>query len=199
MAVELTYKKLIEKHKLKITDLPEDAQNGIQMITEVTNGIKMLEAKNMVPKDRTIKRLKSMDKWVYNEILDHINDTEENEEEMPDEELEEEVDEIEEQLKKKNATPPAQQSQKGNPPATPPATIDDKSADAELGIAIEAELDELIQGEKREFAIEELKGKASKTYKLLFDTYEKDGKNGVETTKYSLLETSTNVFTLKQK
>lgn len=60
-----------------------------------------------------------------------------------------------------------------------------------LGLEIEAELVELFNTGKKEFTIEEIEKIAPKTYDVLYDVCEEeDSENGIETSKYKLVEIS---------
>jgi hypothetical protein len=52
---------------------------------------------------------------------------------------------------------------------------------------------------KKEFSIDEIKSKARKTYKEIWDNYEPDDENGIITSKYSLIENENELFELKLK
>jgi hypothetical protein len=58
----------------------------------------------------------------------------------------------------------------------------------ELGLQIEAELDSMYEQNQKEWDIEDIRKVAKKTYDLIFDNYDDDEENGVETSNYSLLE-----------
>lgn len=61
----------------------------------------------------------------------------------------------------------------------------------ELGLQIEAELDSMYEQNQKEWDIEDIRKVAKKTYDLIFDNYDDDEENGVETSNYSLLEKKT--------
>lgn len=60
-----------------------------------------------------------------------------------------------------------------------------------LGLEIEAELESLFNSEKKEFTIDEIEKLAPKTYDVLYDVCEEqDSENGIETSRFKLLETT---------
>lgn len=60
-----------------------------------------------------------------------------------------------------------------------------------LGLEIETELEALYNSGKKVFTIDELETLAPKTYDLLYEVCEEeDSENGVETSKYKLIEDS---------
>ena len=52
---------------------------------------------------------------------------------------------------------------------------------------------------KSEWSLEEIKSAAPKTWNVIWDNYDADGENGVETSRFSLIETELKTFSLKQK
>jgi hypothetical protein len=60
-----------------------------------------------------------------------------------------------------------------------------------LGLKIEAELEQLFNSGKKEFTIEEIEKIAPMTYDVLYDVCEEqDSENGIETSKFKLIEVS---------
>ena len=64
---------------------------------------------------------------------------------------------------------------------------------------IESELAELYKAGKKKFDVEDIQGTSPALYDLLFDTYEPDEDNGVETSRYKLLERTDGFFYLTKK
>ena len=58
----------------------------------------------------------------------------------------------------------------------------------ELGLQIESELNEMYDTGQVEWDIEDIRKVGKRTYDLIFDNYEDDEENGVETSHFSLLE-----------
>lgn len=180
--MELQYKKALEHYNLQVSKLPEDAKIGIEGINDVLKAIAMLEKRGKAVKPATIKKLKAMDKWVYYEILDFVQGTNNNDDEAP-EDTDEIVDEIKDQANNNiNSDNKVQPDEK------------DKSK----GVQIEIELENLLKSGSSEIAFEDLKYKAKNTYNVLFDSYEENGQNGIKTTKYSIIETKKNIFTINK-
>jgi hypothetical protein len=163
--MEFQYEKEMQKNGLSYADLPEDAQTGIEQILDIKKALNMLEKSGKKPSAKTLKKVKAMDKWVCYEIYDHINNTDENDDDMPydDEEL---LEEIEEQVKQDMEQP-------------------EKSTKGEV---VEKEIKQLFENGVKTIDIEELKEKAPTCYDILFDTYDPDDENGIQTTNYSLIE-----------
>ena len=172
--MELQYVKALKEHGLKISDLPEDAQTGISEINKILKGFTMIEKKGLKPTAASIKKLKTLDKWVYYEILDYLHDTDKNDEDMP-------VD-ADDVLGDNNLNQNLELTE-----------VD------QLGLQIDAELDALFATGKKQFTIDEIKSSSRKTYKEIWDNYEPDDDNGIITSKYSFLENDNELFELKLK
>ena len=170
--MELSYEKALKEHNLSVSDLPEDAQVGIDGIRDVIKGIEMLSKKGKEPTAKTMRKLKAMDKWVYYEILDFLHDTDKNEDEMP-EDPEEVVAEIKQEAESVKLDP--------------------------AGLSIESELARLSQSEKKNWSLDELKNYARATYNVIWNGYSENEENGVRTSNYELIETDEQVFTLKKR
>jgi len=71
----------------------------------------------------------------------------------------------------------------------------------ELGLQIEDELTQMYETGDKEWDIEDIRRVAKKTYDLIFDKYDDDEENGVETSNFSLLEKDGEemVFILRKK
>jgi hypothetical protein len=62
-----------------------------------------------------------------------------------------------------------------------------------LGLEIEKELEALFNSGKKEFEIDEIERIAPKTYDVLYDVCEEqDSENGIETSNFKLIESTTN-------
>jgi hypothetical protein len=174
--MELQYENAMEEYDLKYNDLPEDAQTGIDNIKDVLKGLAMLEKKGKKASAKTLKKLKAMDKWVYYEILDHVQGTDNN-----DEEMEVDADEVIEDIN--------QEAKEGSAETNVPDKV---------GVEIEVELQKMMESGTKEWSIEQVKSVAKKTYNVLFDNYEEGDENGIRTSKYSLIETKPKIFTISK-
>lgn len=180
--MELQYLNALEEYNLDINDLPEDAQIGIEQINNVITSIQLCEKKGTQVKEATFKKLKAMDKWVYYEILDMVNETDKNEDEMPYDE-EDFEEEFEEEMEEEDDDD------------------DDNYAegDKSIGERIEVDFNEMYKDGKTKISLEQLKSLSKSAYDVIFSGYDEDGDNGIETTNFSLIETSEYEFTLTKK
>ena len=170
--MELQYVKALEQYGLKESELSEDAMVGVQQIKDVIKMMTLAEKQGKSISEKTFKKLRTLDKWVYYEILDQVNDTDNNEEEAPID-----ADEIIEDIKEE----------------TTASKSDTK------GLEIDSELESMYKSGKSEWSLEEIKSAARKTWNVIWDNYDADGENGVETSRFSLIETELKTFSLKQK
>tara|TARA_R110000803_G_scaffold21216_1_gene53646 strand:- start:8729 stop:9280 length:552 start_codon:yes stop_codon:yes gene_type:complete len=183
--MELKYVAEMQKHNLEASQLPDDAKTGIEQIGQVTRAINMLEAKGKNPTKKTLQKLKAMDKWVSYEIIDFANETDKNADTMPVE-VEDFLDDLEDDIEEEQKT-------------------DDMNEESETieidprGANIENELSRLYDEGNRKFEIEDLQSKSTSVYDLLFDTYEPDEDNGIETSRFKLIERNDGLFYLTKK
>jgi hypothetical protein len=171
--MELQYEKALKEYNLKYSQLPEDAKIGIDSIGEINKAFNMLKSKNKAPTDKALRKLKTIDKWVYYEILDFVHGTDNNDEDMPD---------VKDDIKKD-----VNQQIESAKPIDP------------VGIAVETELENVFKQGKTKLTMDELKASCKKCYDIIFKEYEEGQPNGITTSKYSLLETEKHNFNLTKK
>jgi hypothetical protein len=181
--MELQYIEAMEKHGLELSDLPEDAQIGIEQINGVLKAIKMLEKKGTQIPEKTVKKVKAMDKWVYYEILDLVHETDQNEEEIPytEEDITQDID-----------------NEINTDDGDDNKEIEVSEGDSFLGKKIESELQIIYDSGKTIIAFDDLKNLSRTSYNVIFDGYSDSQENGIITSKFSLLETDQYVFELKK-
>jgi predicted nucleic acid-binding Zn-ribbon protein len=181
------YEKLMKEENLKLEELPNDAKIGIKTLQNIEKIINMRTKKGKKPTQSILDKVKANDKWVVREILDYLEDKDTNTEPLPNTEKEI-VQEIKEADTKAETT-----EQKLGAENKPADAIPDL-----VGFAIEDELKKLFEAGKTEIQLEELKAKAPKSYSVIFDGYDDSGDNGIETTNYTIIETSEKVFTINK-
>lgn len=69
--------------------------------------------------------------------------------------------------------------------------------DMETGVKVDQELNTLFKSGKTEISFNQLKGICPVVYEIIFDNYESDSTNGVQTSNYELIETETGSETFK--
>jgi len=192
--MELQYKNLLTKYKVNEAQLPEDAKEGIAEIKNVIRGINLIKTKSekagkeyKVRADVT-RRLARLDRWVCGEIIDYINDTDENADEAP-----EDADDILKQAEK-DAAKAATEGKSDKTEAN-----DNTPAADPKGLKIDKELKALFDAGKTSLTIDEIRSSARNAYDVIFETYERDGDNGVATSYYSLIEQQDGDYSLTSK
>lgn len=179
---KFAYQKLMAEHKLELNELPQDAKIGIDSIFQIEKAISMAEKKGKKVKQSTLDKLKANDKWVVREILDYVEGKKTNTTPLPNDattvvaEVKEVIDE----------------------PAKTPDKVEETVTADPKGLKIDEELKKVFETGKTELTLDEIKSLAPTAYNLIFDTYDASGDNGVETSHYSLIETSEKKFTLKK-
>ena len=171
--MELQYIKALKEHSLRVNDLPEDAQTGISEINKILKGFSMIEKRGLKPTQSAMKKLRTLDKWVYYEILDYLHDTDKNDDDMPLD-AEDVLDDL-------------------------PDNNNKETRLDSTGVEIDAELDNLYASGKKQFTIDEIKSRARKAYKEIWENYEPGDDNGIVTSKYSFVENQEELFELKLK
>ena len=176
--MEYAYLKLLKQHNLKETDLPEDAQIGIENIKAIERGIAMLQKspkyRGSIP-PKTIAKIKANDKWVVNEILEVLDGRERNDSDEVPNDVEDVLDDVK------------------------PDNVDDVS-NMKVGDKIDAEITKALAGKDTMIVtLHGLKEVAPITYNEIFDSYDAEGENGVVTSKYSILETEKEQITISKK
>ena len=178
--MEFKYKEEMQKNGLTINDLPEDAQTGIEQLNDVARGLNMLEKSGKKPTAKTLRKIKAMDKWITYEIYDHVNETDNNSDDMPFED--EIIDDLKSEINENGEVKSVE------------APIDS------LPLQVEAELKAMHDVGINSIDIDDLQTKSPKCYKILFDTYDPDEDNGIETSLYSIIESkSDDKFHIKKK
>lgn len=207
--MELQYVKAMEQYGLKESQLSDDAKVGISTIKQSLKGVKLNESRGQKVSPKVIQKIKANDKWVYYEILDMVNETDENEDEMPYEEDEimddleiEEEDEDNDDVEddddyEEEDEEEEEDEDEEDEPVRGRRT--ESEGDSSIGSAIDQDFMEIYQSGKKVIKLEELKSLSKKAYNVIFDSYDESGDNGIETSHFSLIETDEYEFTLTKK
>jgi hypothetical protein len=179
--MELGYEKLMRENNLKLSDLNEDARNGIANVKAVMVVVNREAKKGKSVSDLTWSKVRTNDKWICGEILETLDGKERNNtDELPYDE-EEIIDQIQDEQEEQNNE------------------IDQMESTDPIGIKIDTELDIAYMNGNTRISLEDLKNVSHTAYNVIFDNYESNTKNGVETTYFNLLETDKYIFTLTKK
>jgi hypothetical protein len=172
--MQYAYQKLMEEYGLSYNDLPEDAKHGIEAIRNIEKAINMAEKNGKTVSSKTMAKIKANDKWVVQEIVDFVEDDDDNEDKMPYNE-----DEVIDEIKGKEQKLTEEQK---------------------FALELEKELARMHSAGKKEWESEEIEQFSEVVFDAVYETYhQNDSENGIETTRYALIESTPQVFTLKKK
>ena len=202
--MELKYVKAMQQFGIAEKNLPQDAKIGVKQIKSILKKIEKAENSGKNVGKPTLNKVNAMDKWVYYEILDMVNETDKNEDEMPyseedfENEFQEEMvgqeddDEEDEEDFEEEFEEEMEEEEDDD---------DDNYAegDKSIGERIEVDFNEMYKDGKTKISLEQLKSLSKSPYDVIFSGYDEDGDNGIETTNFSLIETSEYEFTLTKK
>lgn len=172
-----SYEKLMKEENLKFEELPKDAQIGITSIKKIEKVINMTEKKGRKVSASVSDKVKANDKWVTREILDYIEGKESKTNVEPT--IPNKVEEVVEEIKQEET-----------------AQIETAGEIDEKGLSVDKELAKLLDQNITKLSLAELKAKAPLSYGIIFDNYESDSQNGIETSYYKIIETEKEVFTI---
>ena len=180
--MEYAYVKLMKDNNLTLNDLNEDAINGIDSIKNIEKSIAMLAKNGKGVSAKVMSKIKSNDKWICGEILEILDGKHRNNhDEVPFDE-DEIVDDIQEEIKEHEHS-----------------EIDETNVSDPIGIAIDYDFENAYKSGKYTMTLDELKSISKRAYDVIFNAYEPESKNGIETSFYLLLETEKHIFTLNKK
>ncbi len=180
------YEETLEKYNLGFDDLNEQVQFGIENIDGVIKGINMLQKNGKLISDKTIGKIKEMDKWVCDAITDVAENNNTNITDLPH--LEDDV--LEE------AWQYAEENDKTDDEEVEEAKDLKVEVDGDL---IDQELMLAYKNGKNTLSLGEIRTISKSAYKIIFDNYDDSGDNGIETSQFALIETDDEVFTLTKK
>ena len=193
--MEHAYEKLMKEHNLSLKELPSDAQIGIDAIQHIVKAVNLAEktGKNVNPK--VYDKIKANDKWVVREILDYVGDKNDNTDPLPNQADQVIKDDIQGATKVVDPAKKADDKATDPPEGTPAPNQGPQLTPEQVG-KIDEELKALHDAGNSTISVHDVKAHAKTAYDVIFDTYEPEGQNGIETTYYSLIETQKEVFTL---
>lgn len=180
--MKLAFEKLLETNDLQISDLPKITQVEIKQLTQLKSLIesKMTIGQNVTPV--TLQKIKDKDNEIVDDILEYLGDDEDEEVNFSkgNEDYFNDMDD--------DSDDGNDDSDDGN---------DDSDDDNMDAIAIDKELHNLFKSGITTFNLDQLRNNAPVTYECIFDTYGQDEENGINTSNYSLIETTLNSETFK--
>lgn len=176
--MELQYQKAMQENGLTLNDLNHECKVGITEINKCLRAIALHENSGKKPTNTVINKIKTMDKWVYYEILDMLQDTDNNEEEIPYDSKE-----VIEDIKEEKNNYMDEDEDEGQEKKQ---SKEIKSTNS--GLKINEELNNLYKQNKIMLSLNEIKSQAPNSYSALFEVYEPNEENGIETKSFRLIE-----------
>jgi hypothetical protein len=168
------YEKLMAENDLQMSDLTDDARNSITAIKDLEKSIRMAQGKGKEASETTLSKIRTSDKMATQEIVDMLDDNDDDDNDDSD-----------------NNDDSDDSNDKNEPEMV--VTNDPK------GLKIDAELEVVFASGKKEIGFDELKSISRTAYEVIFQNYDNSGDNGIETSKFTLIETDDNLFTLTKK
>jgi hypothetical protein len=177
--MKLAFEKLLETNNLEISDLPKITQVEIKELTQLKSLIesKMTIGQNVTPV--TLQKIKDKDNEIVDDILDYLGDDDDDDDSGSNYDGNDD-------------------SENGNDDSDDDNDDSDDDNDDDMdAIAIDKELHNLFKSGITTFNLDQLRNNAPVTYECIFDTYGQDEENGINTSNYSLIETTLNSETFK--
>lgn len=175
--MELGYEKLMRENNLKLSDLNEDARNGIANVKAVMIVVNREAKKGKSVSDLTWSKVRTNDKWICGEILETLDGKHRNNEDEAPHTEQEIIEEIEEEEE-----------------------IDEsENVSDTIGIQIDFDFDVAYKNGVTKMDLEDIKNTSPTAYDIIWKTYKANEKNGITTTFFNLIETEKHIFTLTKK
>jgi hypothetical protein len=185
--MQLGYEKLLKSYNIEVTDLDEDVQIGIKQLEDLK--AKIL-SKRRIGQDVTpesMKKIKFLDSSIIREILDYIDD---NDLEEEDEEEDEEEEPISKNKFKEDEEEDKEEDEEEDEKEDEEEFQEAYNNDMSLGNTLDLEFQDLLKSGQSEFTIGYFRSNAPTVYDVIFENYDNSEENGIETSNYSLIETS---------
>ena len=175
--MKLAFEKLLETNDLEISDLPKITQVEIKELTQLKSLIvsKMNIGQNVTP--ATLQKIKDKDNEIVDDILEYLGEEDDDTDDYDDDNIDRYSDDDD------------TDEDDNNNDDTDEDDIDEDNMDA---ITIDRELHNLYKSGATILTLADLRDNAPTTYECIFDTYGQDEENGINTSNYTIVETSLN-------
>jgi hypothetical protein len=175
--MKLAFEKLLETNDLEISDLPKITQVEIKELTQLKSLIvsKMNIGQNVTP--ATLQKIKDKDNAIVDDILEYLGE-DEDEDDTDDNLIDRFSDDDD--------------TDEDNNDNNEDEDEDDTDEDNMDAITIDKELHNLFKSGATICTLSDLRNYAPMTYECIFDTYGQDEENGINTSNYTIVETSLN-------
>ena len=169
--MKLAFEKLLETNDLEISDLPKITQVEIKELTQLKSLIesKRTIGQNVTP--ATLQKIKDKDNAIVDDILEYLGEDEDD------------TDEDNNDIDRFSNEDTDEDNNDNN---------EDDNDDDMDAITIDKELHNLYRSGASILTLAQLRDNAPVTYECIFDTYGQDEENGINTSNYTIVETSFN-------
>jgi hypothetical protein len=179
--MKLAFEKLLETNNLEISELPKITQIEIKEL----NSLKALvESKQKIGQNvtaQTLQKLKDKDNEIVEDILDFLDGSDEDDSDDDTSDDDTSDDDTSDDDTSDYDT----------------SDDDDNDFSDQDGVLIDKELHQLFKAGNTTLELSQIRSLAPTTYECIFETYGQDEQNGINTSNYSIIETSTNSETFK--
>jgi hypothetical protein len=184
--MKLGYEKLMEENNIEEKDLSKDLIVVIREVKQLKSIIQSKRNIGQTPTPETMSKLRFKDKWIVNELLDYIEDSDDDDDEDSDD-----TDQDTDQNLADDSDDDDSDDDDDDDDDDDSDDDDNDEIEAD-GVLIDSELIALLNSGKSTITFTDLKNLAPETEKLIFQNYEPNSENGIITTNFSLIETAQN-------
>jgi hypothetical protein len=185
--MKLGYEKLMEENNIEEKDLSKDLIVVIREVKQLKSIIQSKRNIGQTPTPETMSKLRFKDKWIVNELLDYIEDSDEDDDDDSDD-----TDQDTDQNLADDSDDDDSDDDEDDDSDDDASDDDDNDEIEADGVLIDSELIALLNSGKSTITFTDLKNLAPETEKLIFQNYEPNSENGIITTNFSLIETAQN-------
>lgn len=188
--MELKYVKLLKGNNMSESSLSGKVTVGIRKIKEIQRGIELSTKNGRKTRQDVYDTLEFLDDSVSSIIQSQIDiASASSADEAKKAEAAKKAEEAE--LAKKLADEKAKDDKKDD-------NVDEVKPGDPKADKIDEDCSEALKAGKNKVSLEELKSLSKTAYDIIFNGYEPNGQNGVETSHYTILETEKETFTISK-
>jgi len=199
--MRLGFEKLCEEQGIEYDDLPKNLQVAINECLETKSRILAKTNIGQNVSETTIERIRVKDQMIVRQIIDLLEDDDSDVYDEDDDSDDDGSNDLKGSSKNNNSDDDSDDDDTDDDSDDNDSddNSDDNSGksnemniDSATLIAIDQELNALHKSGSSEFSLADLRSKARNTYAVLWDSYEANEENGIETSNFSLIETAIN-------
>lgn len=196
--IETNYEKLMQDKGVKLEELPKNAQTGIKSIKQWMMMVNLQKKTGKVTKQEVWDKIEMVDDLVCKEITNFSEGKAPLGTPIPKGPTPEEIEAAKLADKAKLDSEAEATRLEAEKLKTGDGKTNDTPPEDKRGEEVDKELKVLLTAGKASLTLQDIKDTAPNAYAIIFEAYEPDGTNGIETTHYRLVETSKEVFALSK-